>query len=80
MLVTPGEANLFSPIPCVGAGTGVTPLWSLIQERDAVRSLANPSGVPHENDNIVVFGCRKQQADYYYYKDELGTNSQKHVP
>jgi sulfite reductase alpha subunit-like flavoprotein len=67
--VMPGTAKFSSPILCIGAGTGIAPLRSLIQERDAVRSLVNPSGVPDENDNILVFGCRKQQADYYY-KDE----------
>jgi sulfite reductase alpha subunit-like flavoprotein len=58
------------PILCVGAGTGVAPMRSLIQERDAVRSMAlrNTKSLPRldENDNILVFGCRKEHSDFYY--------------
>ncbi|EED94000.1 hypothetical protein THAPSDRAFT_268560 [Thalassiosira pseudonana CCMP1335] len=46
-----------TPMMCVGAGTGIAPLRSLIFEREALRS---------EPDNILVFGCRKKAMDYYY--------------
>ena len=67
-----------NPVMCVGAGTGVAPLRSILQERDAVRRIqlrvnctsANKYIVRFEpNDNILVFGCRKQSMDFYY-KDE----------
>lgn len=75
------------PIICVGAGTGIAPMRSLILERAAVRFLARKREEDHitndsktniedmsiksassidENENILVFGCRKQNADYYY--------------
>ena len=79
------------PIMCVGAGTGIAPMRSLILERVARRFLArrsegedsitNDSKTSHEdipainassmdeNENILVFGCRKQSADYYYKKE-----------
>lgn len=64
------DSNFSIPILCVGAGTGVAPMRGLLQERDAVRSVtAYKNGsplTPDENDNILVFGCRKQKSDYYY--------------
>jgi sulfite reductase alpha subunit-like flavoprotein len=65
------KRNFEVPMLCVGAGTGVAPLRALIMERDAVRSLSyrNSGNTPElldENENILVFGCRKQDSDYYY--------------
>jgi len=78
------------PILCVGAGTGVAPMRSLVLERVAVRYLAyiregqkqarNESPAKDvlpvitapsidEDENILIFGCRKQKADYYFRKD-----------
>jgi sulfite reductase alpha subunit-like flavoprotein len=76
------------PIICVGAGTGIAPMRSLILERAAVRFLARKreeedyitddsktkiedmsvksASSIDENENILIFGCRKQNADYYY--------------
>ena len=68
-----------SPIMCIGAGTGIAPLRSLIHEREAVRKQqwieleTNPKTFDHSQqtrkDNILIFGCRKESEDYYY-KDE----------
>jgi len=76
-----------TPIMCIGAGTGVAPLRSLIQEREAIFTLEvpndddddpvlNPTSSTTANsarqestgiiDNVLVFGCRKSTADYYY--------------
>lgn len=71
------EDSTFSiPVLCVGAGTGVAPMRALILERDAIRSIAASKNgtplTPDENDNILIFGCRKQKADYYY-EDEWRT-------
>ena len=49
------------PILFVGAGTGVAPLRSLIQERLSARKTT--TDIP---SNILVFGCRKQDKDFYY--------------
>lgn len=78
------------PILCVGAGTGVAPMRSLVLERVAIRYLAciregqmySRNESPHrdalpvvtapsidEDENILIFGCRKQKADYYYRKE-----------
>lgn len=63
------------PILCVAAGTGVAPMRSLLMERNAIRELAASQSAKIEitdgtmfdgNENILVFGCRKQNADYYY--------------
>jgi sulfite reductase alpha subunit-like flavoprotein len=75
------------PIICVGAGTGIAPMRSLILERAAVRFLARKREEDHitndsktniedisvksassidVNENILAFGCRKRNADYYY--------------
>ena len=74
-----------SPVMCVGAGTGVAPLRSILQERDAVRRIAlshtsaGTTGIlPFEpSDNILVFGCRKQSMDFYY-KNEWETMCMDH--
>jgi len=75
------------PLLCIGAGTGVAPLRSLIREREAVRQLClsrqlgSPSVVTKDTDkpsdpqdddslddyeNILIFGSRKSDMDYYY--------------
>jgi sulfite reductase alpha subunit-like flavoprotein len=62
-----------SPVMCVGAGTGIAPLRSILQERDAVRRLAfdqvQLSSDLDSNDNILVFGCRKASKDFYYKEE-----------
>ena len=69
-----------TPILCIGAGTGIAPLRSLIMERDAILSqmCQNNDAVDTEttidennniHDNILVFGCRKRLSDYYYQSD-----------
>jgi sulfite reductase alpha subunit-like flavoprotein len=63
-----------NPILCIGAGTGIAPLRSLIHEREAVRSSHLPrviaasmnDGGDQEPDNLLVFGCRQKAMDYYY--------------
>jgi sulfite reductase alpha subunit-like flavoprotein len=73
MELTPETKSFSVPVLCVGAGTGIAPLRALLLERDAVRTIAcsddNSFSALDENENILVFGCRKQACDYYY-KDE----------
>ena len=57
-----------SPVLCVGAGTGVAPLRSLIRERVAVLRLATGDESTGA-DNILIFGCRKESADFYYEEE-----------
>lgn len=59
------------PILCVGAGTGVAPMRSLLLEREAISS-KNATDQEHEDksdSNILVFGCRKSDADFYYQQE-----------
>ena len=81
------------PILCIGAGTGIAPLRSLIMERDAILSYmidkSNCASLPEtgspiseqtDHDNILVFGCRKRSVDYYYQEDWrkiMGTSSRR---
>jgi len=67
-----------TPVMCVGAGTGVAPLRSLLQEREAIRqsrssaSTVNTGGEEQQRqqpDNVLVFGCRQESMDYYYEKE-----------
>jgi sulfite reductase alpha subunit-like flavoprotein len=64
-----------TPILCVGAGTGIAPLRSLIFEREAIRLLHMQQNEVQSvriqkdsflKDNTLVFGCRKRLMDYYY--------------
>lgn len=56
-----------SPVMYVGAGTGIAPLRSLIQERETIRMLSTTSRhLNDQPDNILVFGSRKKSMDYYY--------------
>lgn len=62
------------PILCIGSGTGIAPLRSLLLEREAVFQMVctNPAETNGNNskcDNILVFGCRKKSMDYYYSDD-----------
>jgi len=73
-----------TPIMCIGAGTGIAPLRSLMHEREAVRKQILQMSKDETSikitdgefsiDNILIFGCRKQIADYYY-KDEWDSYS-----
>jgi sulfite reductase alpha subunit-like flavoprotein len=47
------------PVMCIGAGTGVAPLRSIVRER---------STTSHEVDHLI-FGCRKRTADFYYEQE-----------
>ncbi|KAL9185593.1 hypothetical protein ACHAXT_003370 [Thalassiosira profunda] len=67
-----------APVMCIGAGTGIAPLRSLILEREANRlsilgltalSEVRPGSdvvATDDVDNQLVFGCRKKAKDYYY--------------
>ncbi len=56
-----------TPVMCVGAGTGIAPLRSLIREREAVWKLSEGSSeIEQARSDILVFGCRKARSDYYY--------------
>lgn len=82
-----------TPAMYIGAGTGIAPLRSLILEREAARMnagatvTASSSGAESNgdgsNDNILVFGCRKKESDYYYGEEWgslLETNRLRLIP
>ena len=76
---TNAKAWFENPVLCIGAGTGVAPLRALILEREAVKQLSQPVESATEGtnggaeldqyDNLLVFGCRKKEADYYYQEE-----------
>ncbi len=72
-----------TPVMCIGAGTGVAPLRSLIFERESqILSEATDSDLllPNGNDldNTLIFGCRTPTDDYYYGDEWEGlTNSKR---
>jgi sulfite reductase alpha subunit-like flavoprotein len=57
------------PILCIGAGTGIAPLRSLLKER--IQNLVATSA--DVCDSRLLFGCRKREMDFYYRSewDEL---------
>lgn len=67
------------PTLFIGAGTGIAPLRGLIYEREAMfnlvnglenGSMSNDINNIDENglqcDNVLCFGCRKKDSDFYY--------------
>jgi len=65
-----------TPILCIGSGTGIAPLRSLLLEREAVFMQATATRAVNDTptddrscDNLLVFGCRKESVDYYYRDD-----------
>jgi len=54
------------PVLYVGAGTGVAPLRSLIIERDVLLPVDKVDDDELKRGDILVFGCRKREADFYY--------------
>jgi len=66
------DGRFCSPIMVVGAGTGVAPLRGLLHEREAIqRGLRQTSARAEQSkdENILVFGCRKSNSDYYYKEE-----------
>jgi sulfite reductase alpha subunit-like flavoprotein len=62
-----------TPVLCIGAGTGIAPLRAIIQEREAVSHLQIINTPLHTINqiqrlcpNILLFGCRKKDMDFYY--------------
>jgi len=84
-----GRNNYFeTPVMCIGAGTGIAPLRSLLFEREyQILSNAKDSDLLTKNgnespaddtDNILISGCRTRTDDYYYGDEwESLTNSKR---
>jgi sulfite reductase alpha subunit-like flavoprotein len=77
-----GNPRLQTPVLFVAAGTGIAPVRGLLLERETVRLLksradsrdvsispANDNFDESDHDNILLFGCRKEKADFYYEKE-----------
>lgn len=83
------EGRFDTPILCIGSGTGIAPLRSLLLEREAVFEKARASQTVDDEcskndddnkyDNLLVFGCRKESMDYYYRDAWDALVSQKHL-
>jgi len=67
-----------NPVLYIGAGTGVAPLRGLFLEREARRRQSQSPSLTtspatstnlEEFDNILIFGCRKRDMDYYYQNE-----------
>ncbi|KAK0513167.1 hypothetical protein JMJ35_004153 [Cladonia borealis] len=73
------ESEACRPVLMIGPGTGVAPMRSLIKERQLWLQQAEAlthgetgkycSGAQSTEKDVLIFGCRNQQADYYY-RDE----------
>lgn len=77
------ESGTFDrPILCIGAGTGIAPIRALLRERFTVlQRTCLPSPIVSQRDpssavsdaaitsNILIFGCRKEDADFYYRQE-----------
>jgi sulfite reductase alpha subunit-like flavoprotein len=75
-----GLLSFESPVLYVSAGTGIAPIRALIHERQAVRGLSgqgrdgddsaitpsNEGTCVFDRDDVLVFGCCKEKADFYY--------------
>jgi len=65
-------SSFTKPVLCIGAGTGVAPLRSILREREFTRQiqLTDNDSIDKSDaylpDNILCFGCRKASKDYYY--------------
>ncbi len=78
------SSSFLVPIICVGAGTGVSPMRSLLLERETIASVALSNQLEQEghdisNSNILVFGCRKSNADFYYQDEWEELRDRKHL-
>lgn len=70
-----------TPILCIGAGTGIAPLRSILHEREIQRQQQqqqqyHDASISNNNNNnnkimdhTLIFGCRKQNSDYYYQSE-----------
>ena len=74
LVVNKSEAH--RPVLMIGPGTGVAPMRSLIKEREywlqQKETLAhekaerNCSGAQSTEKDVLIFGCRNRDADYFY--------------
>lgn len=59
------QLEVSRPVMCVGAGTGIAPLRGILRERSFIKSMKESEGGATAPD-VLVFGCRKKNADNYY--------------
>ncbi|KIV99399.1 uncharacterized protein PV09_08942 [Verruconis gallopava] len=66
----PREVDIDKPVVMVGPGTGVAPMRSLIYERAKWREENCKASGNHDwVEDILFFGCRNQESDYFF-RDE----------
>ena len=69
LAISPFTNQFETPILCIGAGTGIAPLRSLLRERESHRPPESSPASPAHIDARLIFGCRKEAKDFYY-RDE----------
>jgi sulfite reductase alpha subunit-like flavoprotein len=86
MKMNMNRSRLSTPVLCIGAGTGVAPLRAIIQEREAnvrLHTTKDPvidcEGDNRPCHNILLFGCRKKDADFYYAEEWMTLQSLGHL-
>ena len=77
LVVNRNEAR--RPVLMIGPGTGVAPMKSLIKERQywlqqtgalpQVKTMRDCSGLQSTEKDVLVFGCRNRDADYFYQEE-----------
>ena len=77
LVVNENEAR--RPVLMIGPGTGVAPMRSLIKERQywlqqrealpQVKTITDCSGIQNTEKDVLIFGCRNRDADYFYQEE-----------
>jgi sulfite reductase alpha subunit-like flavoprotein len=63
------KEDISRPVVMIGPGTGVAPMRNLIYERMAVRKQMGLVPPALEKRDILFYGCRNQEADFFF-RDE----------
>ncbi|ORZ40352.1 hypothetical protein BCR44DRAFT_1509616 [Catenaria anguillulae PL171] len=68
-----------TPIICIGPGTGIAPMVSLVQARIAAHASASTGAAPEAPLNHVFFGCRSRHSDHLFADMWARLEAQGHV-
>jgi sulfite reductase alpha subunit-like flavoprotein len=78
-------ASFSVPVIYIGAGTGIAPMRSLLLRRMAVSTSKLKDATAHDipsdlsDENILVFGCRRKDCDFYYEDQFVTLAEQKRI-
>lgn len=68
-----------TPVLYIGAGTGIAPLRSMIREREHLRSQCLETPATQPQDQVLLFGCRKQGCDFLYHGEWTHLQSRQNL-